>query len=454
MKTKIGKIVSLVICVVMVATVFAVVATENANASSSFFTVVALEQLTTDIAKDADPAWSPNGSKIVFESERSGSTDIWVMNSDGSNQQRLTYWPEFERFPKYSPDGAKIVFMRGYLPHYDIWVMNADGSNPVQLTTDLADDRIPCWTPDGSKIVFESFRSGGGDIWIMNADGTNKVRLTTDPTRDAHPWVSPDGSKIAFMSVRTGDWEIWVMNIDGSGQQQLTFEPGGDMYPTWRYDGSMIAFARGYEYETDLWVMSADGTNKQQLTFVPGDDSIPAWSPVEDKIAFRSTRSENWDVWVMTLGIEPTVSISTDSFEYSPGDTMTTTLSFKNPTTSSVDTYFIWYFGLPDYGFWTPMLATPFTLPPNFDQSYTMSIPIGNWGSVGFEAMWYVALLEPSYELISEDIAGWPHEIISEDTADWRYVPAVRAQEGKVIPEAEEIAKEITKEIEGVEFAT
>ena len=139
---------------------------------------------------------------------------------------------------------------------------------------------------------------------------------------------------------------------------------------------------------------------------------------------------------LVAMAQEPTVAVSTDKFVYNPGDTMTITVNFNNPTGSSVDTYFIWYFGLPDYGYWKQMLVTPFTLPPNFDQSYTISIPIGNWAPVGFDTTWYVALLETSP----------PYKIISEDTADWRYVPTVTAQEGKVIPG--EIAKGITKEIE------
>ncbi len=296
-----------VLSVIIVATFFAGVSKGNTNDKNNSLCVVALEQLTTSPAMDVDPAWSPDGSKIIFESDRSGSPeDIWVMDSNGSNQQRLTYWPERERFPKYSPDGTKIVFMRQYGSQYNIWVMNADGNNPVQLTTDPADDRIPCWTPDGSKIVFESLRSGGGDIWIMDPNGSNKVRLTTDPARDAHPAVSPDGSKISFCSLRTGDWELWVMNIDGSDQEQLTFEPGPDLYPAaWRNDSNMMLYVRGWNYETDLWIMNDDGTNKRQLTFVAGDNSMPAWSPVEDKIAFRSNRTGNWNVWVMTLSIIP-----------------------------------------------------------------------------------------------------------------------------------------------------
>ena len=136
---------------------------------------------------------------------------------------------------------------------------------------------------------------------------------------------------------------------------------------------------------------------------------------------------------------KPAVTVSTDKYEYSAGDTMTVSICFKNPTASSVSTYFVWYFGLPSYGYWTQIFATPLTLPPNFDQSYNISIPIGNWGSVGFDATWYVALLEQAP----------PYKIISEDTANWKYNPRAKTQEGKVVPEA--IAKEITKEIEGVE---
>jgi len=137
--------------------------------------------------------------------------------------------------------------------------------------------------------------------------------------------------------------------------------------------------------------------------------------------------------WV-TPPQKPAVSVSTDKVVYNPGDTMIVTLSFKNPTTESIDTYFIWYFGLPDYGYWKQILVTPFTLPPGCDHSYNMSIPIGNWGAVGFNATWYIALLETSA----------PYETICEDTADWKYVPTAKTQ-GEIMPE--EIAKEIMKKV-------
>jgi hypothetical protein len=137
---------------------------------------------------------------------------------------------------------------------------------------------------------------------------------------------------------------------------------------------------------------------------------------------------------------KPTVSIFTDNFEYAPGDTMNIALVFNNPTTSSVDTCFIWYLGLPDYGYWTQILVTPLTLSPSFDQSYDIPIPIGDWGENSFNATWYVALLETAA----------PYETISQDTADWRYVPSKMAY-GETVPD--EFAEEITKTVEAVELS-
>jgi TolB protein len=312
------KMISIIICTVMFGTILSCGIIYSGGALSGPVIISNLEQITTHTSVDVDPSWSPDGGKIVFESERGGSRDIWVMNSDGTNPVQLTSWPERERFPKFSPDGTKIAFMRGYLPHYDIWVMDSDGSNPVQLTSHFADDRMPCWTPDGSRLVFETHRTGNGDIWIMNSDGTNKVPLTTDPSRDAHPDLSLDGSKIVFQSDRTGQFEIWTMDFDGSNQSQITYDASSSAYnvcPAWSGDGTMIVYSRGYGYECDIWLMNSDGTNKQQLTTEPGDDRTASWNPVEDKIAFRSKRSGNYDIWVMTLNfsIAPEIDIDPDT---------------------------------------------------------------------------------------------------------------------------------------------
>ena len=128
-----------------------------------------------------DPAWSPDGTKIAFESRLGGSTlDICVMNADGSNQTKLTNSAAEDFQPAWSPDGSKIAF-ESFQPETkngDIWVMNADGSNQINLTNSRAQEGGPAWSPDGSKIAFNWNPGYHDDIWVMKADGSNKTKLT------------------------------------------------------------------------------------------------------------------------------------------------------------------------------------------------------------------------------------------------------------------------------------
>jgi len=136
--------------------------------------------------------------------------------------------------------------------------------------------------------------------------------------------------------------------------------------------------------------------------------------------------------------LKPMVSIYTDKYSYSPSDIMITTIYFENPLDRSVDTYFLWYFGLPDYGYWIRIWAIQFPLPAGFDESYDIPLHIGDWGPHSFNARFFVALLNTT-----------TYEIIDWDTANWRYVPGKKLQE-ETMPS--EIAEEITGAIERVEL--
>ncbi|MBV9210664.1 MAG: PD40 domain-containing protein, partial [Acidobacteria bacterium] len=109
-----------------------------------------------------------NGGKIVFSRNE---TDIWVMNTDGTNQTNLNNDGSFDKEPAWSPDGSKIAFTSNRDGNYELYVMNADGSNLLRLTNQAGDDRFATYSPDGSKIVFTSMRDGNSEIYTMNADG-------------------------------------------------------------------------------------------------------------------------------------------------------------------------------------------------------------------------------------------------------------------------------------------
>ena len=259
------------------------------------------------LAADLEDALPPavGSGQIAFASRRDGNTDIYVMNPDGSEQTRLTTNAGLDVSPAWTPDGSKIAFAsdRDGTGSTEIYVMNADGSEPTRRTTNAAFDDSPTWSPDGSKIAFMSDRDGNFEIYVMNADGSEQTRLTTNVAQDNSPTWSPDGSKIAFMSRRDdGNFEIYVMNANGSEQTRLTTDIDVDDSPAWSPDGSKIAFASGRDLDTvnpEIYVMNADGSEQTRLTTNAASDDSPTWSPDGSKIAFMSNRDGNSEIYVM-----------------------------------------------------------------------------------------------------------------------------------------------------------
>lgn len=138
----------------------------------------------------------------------------------------------------------------------------------------------------------------------------------------------------------------------------------------------------------------------------------------------------------------PTINITLNQAIFHPGDTMVTTVGLKNPSSSSVDTLFVWYFGLPDQGYWTPIKVMPLTLLAGFDESYDIFLRVGDWAPIESNATWYVALLNAT-----------TYEIISDDRVEWRYMPSAETKakrEITITPSVIGIAGEIKKAVEDV----
>ena len=235
---------------------------------------------------------------ITFASNRDGNTEIYVMDADGSNPRRITNNSATDQGASISPDGSRIVFKSNrYGGKNEIYTMTADGSNVTRLTTNAADVWNPAWSPDGRRIAFESNRDGNSEIYVMDADGSNQTRLTDNSARDNSATWSPDGRRIAFASNRNGEGndEIYVMDADGSNQTRLTNNSSRDEMPAWSLVGGKIAFVSNREGNNDIYVMDEDGSNQTRLTNYPAADHNPTWSPDGKRLAFDSS----YDIYVM-----------------------------------------------------------------------------------------------------------------------------------------------------------
>jgi TolB protein len=268
--------------------------------------------------RNLDPQWSPDGKTIAFVAVRDGF-DIYAMNADGSHQTPLTDSPcVHERDFAWSPDGTKLAFVRDHdTGDGEIYVMNRDGSGQERITSPGygESDSSPRWSPEGQKIVFSRSYHGGSfkEIFVTNVDGSGTTNLTDfQATRsDPQTWAdaggarwSPDGTKIAFhQASRAFGWSnnVWTMNPDGSGKSRLTTGLQ-EINPEWSPDSARLVFQSPF-----ISAMDRDGAGQTALGD-SGEDWKPQWSPDGRRILFQRTLrtpdggTDGSDVYVMTGG--------------------------------------------------------------------------------------------------------------------------------------------------------
>jgi Tol biopolymer transport system component len=244
------------------------------NSGSAEISVV---DLKTDQARQlfpgGTPAWSPDGKRLAFfrrlevpsppgffsDCGPAAQNDIFVADADGGGATNLTGTPTNEQDPSWSPDGSAIVFTSaGSNYEWDLYVVGADGRGRSQLTAGPAADFSPSWSPSGREIVFSRTSVAASDVLVIDRDGreARKVGEGNEPA-----W-SPDGTKIAFTSP---SGQIVVVRADGRSQKTL----GMGASPAWSPDGKQIAFvARDHLGETSIFLMRSDGSERRRL--VPG----------------------------------------------------------------------------------------------------------------------------------------------------------------------------------------
>jgi TolB protein len=238
-------------------------------------------------ASSASASFPGRAGKIAFVSDASGSSDILVMNADGSGRESLTSGTTEDIDPAWSPEGSRLVFVRDGAIH----VIKSDGSGLRRITAGTT----PAWSPDGQRIVFSRRVGRGADLYLVRADGRGLTRLTRTVAIESDPEWSPDGRLIAFARAGVaGDAQLYLLRPNGRGLRRVTTGPLGDSSPTWSPDSRQLAFVRNDESlgSSRVFVTTVDGkrlrplVGELQLDPAANFEGGPAWSPDGKRIVF------------------------------------------------------------------------------------------------------------------------------------------------------------------------
>jgi Tol biopolymer transport system component len=253
-----------------------------------------LTQLTEKQGNNFDPAWSPDGTRIAFISDRGQRPPygtLWLMDADGSNQHPLLdTGDQIELGPTWSPDGTRIAFQsnRGGKDNPDIFILDIASGELKNLTNSPNLDANPAWSPDGKQIAFVSDRSGNPEIWIIDIESMSLLQITARTMLgDWRPSWSPDGQSLIFESFPTVAPRLfYVQGINDEKAQEVNMAFTWNMWPTW-ITQNQILYAASETYDDDLhegspanlYLQNIDTGEMYPLTSGPGEDGHPSWKP-------------------------------------------------------------------------------------------------------------------------------------------------------------------------------
>lgn len=281
--------------------------------------VAATRRIAHTFANDLMKALTGRKGMFLTKIVASGSTfgkakEIYTMDWDGSNLQKITSLNSLALSPAWSNKGDKIAYT-GFPVHTAEKVRNADmfiydipTGKRFLVSYRKGINSGANWMPGDSHLLLTISKEGNPDIYKMTADGKSMTQLTRGPNHamNVEPAISPDGSKIAFSSDRAGRPHIFVMNADGSGVKRLTFAGKYNSSPSWSPDGKTIAFAGHDTDHFDIFTMSADGSNLKRMTDArkangkASNNESPSWSPDGRHILFSSDRTGNYQLYIIS----------------------------------------------------------------------------------------------------------------------------------------------------------
>jgi Tol biopolymer transport system component len=255
-----------------------------------------------DEPTDADPAFSPDGRYVFFDSLREGTFAIWRRSLDGRLMERLTSGAGSERWPSLSRDGRRIAYAGGVEEHSLVLKDAESDERSVLPQMRLIDTPMPA--PDGRMVAYVAHVAGEPTCWVGQVAAGRLAgqphRVIDHPDWCANPEVSPDGRWLAFISLESGQRDLWAAPLAGGIGQRLTDVPGNDVDPAWSPDGTSIAFASERSGRYEVWTgVFAEGQTLgrlRQVTKNAGGAMMPTWVADGSRIAYLTGPLS--DAWI------------------------------------------------------------------------------------------------------------------------------------------------------------
>jgi Tol biopolymer transport system component len=239
-------------------------------------------QVTSDPWSDTDPVWSPSGNRIAYAtlSPDSATVQIAIVSIDGTRLATIGTPGSFTGYPAWSPRDDRLVFSSNVSGNTELYLMD-EGNSIVQLTHTPTNEFRPAWSPDGTQIVYDLGLPDTlvkRDLFIINADGTGHRHLDTGGKYNFNASWSPDGRWIAFISQRDGNEEIYATSLTDGTLIRLTSHGASDASPAWTADGKSIIFESRRSGFANLYRRALTGGETIQITSAGFDDIDPAVS--------------------------------------------------------------------------------------------------------------------------------------------------------------------------------
>lgn len=243
-----------------------------------------LEKLTEEKSLVLLPRWDSRGKNIVYTSYRNGNPDLYWLDlgrqrKEGSKRysEPLLQYQGLNLAGSFSSDGKYLALTLTKDGNPEIYILDLEKRNLRRLTYSKSVDIAPRFAPNGKEIVFISDRQGNPQVYIVDIEGLNLRRITEDGYYDS-PFWSPRGDLLAYVRRENENFQIYILNLKDKKEMQLTFF-GSNENPTFSPDGRWVAFVSNRNGKYELYRMRIDGSNQQKLVDLPGEFRTPVWSP-------------------------------------------------------------------------------------------------------------------------------------------------------------------------------